>query len=108
MISGLPDSERQCPDVRVQGKQFNDDLEEEKNALASCGEMKTLNDLILESFVFSDDLLPSIDMTKDLAKDIDTTTFEQKQEELVLLAEKAKLAEKKVKKILEQTQELQR
>ena len=105
MISGLPDSERQCPVVRVQGVQFNDDLEEENNALASCGEMKTLDDLTLENFVFSNDLLPSIDLTKDLAKNIDTTTFEQKNKELVLLTEKVKLDEKKMKKLQVQTQE---
>ena len=108
MISGLPDSGRQCPIEGVQGVLFNDDLEEEKDALLPASEMKTLEDLTLENFVFSENLIPLIDLTKDLAKDIDTTTFEQKQEELVLLAEKAKLAEKKVKKILEQTQELQR
>ena len=67
--------------------------------------MKTLDNLTLENFVFSDDLLPPIDLTKDLAKDIDTTTFEQKKEELVLLTEKAKLDEKKMKKLQVQKQE---
>ena len=66
---------------------------------------KTLDNLTLENFVFSDDLLPPIDLTKDLAKDIDTTTFEQKKEELVLLTEKAKLDEKKMKKLQVQKQE---
>ena len=50
--------------------QFNDDLEEETDVLA--GEMQTLDNLPLEKFVFSDDQLPSIKLTRDKADNIDT------------------------------------
>ena len=101
MISGLPKSERQCPVECVQGVQFNDDLEEEKDYLVPGGEIKTLDDLPLENFVLSD-LLPSIHLTKDKANNVDTDNFEQKQKELVKLTKKAKLDEKRIKDLQEQ------
>ena len=101
MISGLPDSTRQCPIIHVQGVQFNDDLEEEKDALAPSGKLQTLDNDPLEKFVFSD-LWPSIKLTPGLADDVDTDNFEQKQSEVSALMDKAKLDEEMMKDLQKQ------
>ena len=100
MISGLPDSTRQCHLNHVQGVLFNDDLEEEKDALAPSGEMQTLDNFPLEKFVFSD--MPSIKLTPGQADNIDTDNFELKQLEVLKLMEKAKLDDKRMKDLQKQ------
>ena len=95
MISGLPDSTRQCHLNHVQGVLFNEDLDEEKDALAPSGEMQTLDNFPLEKFVFSD--MPSIKLTPGQADNIDTENFEEKQSKVLELMEKAKLDEKRMK-----------
>ena len=100
VISGLPDSTRQCPVSHVQGVLFNDDLEEEKDALAPSGEMQTLDNVPLENFVFSD--MPSIKLTPDLADNIDTDSFEETHSKVIVLMDKAKLDEEKMKDLQKQ------
>ena len=80
--------------------QFNNDLEDETDFLA--GEMQTLDNLPLEKFVFSDDQLPSIKLTRDKADNIDTDNFEQKQSQVLELMEKAKLDEKRMNDLQKQ------
>ena len=100
MISGLPDSTRQCHLNHVQGVLFNEDLDEEKDALVPSGEMQTLDNFPLEKFVFSD--MPSIKLTPGQADNIDTHNFEQKQSEVSALMDKAKLDEEMMKDLQKQ------
>jgi hypothetical protein len=68
--------------------QIHDDLVEEDDALAPKGELKTLENHPLENFVFN--LLPSINLTPGKANDVDTTSFEKRQEEIARLMENAR------------------
>jgi len=60
---------------------------EQDDVLAPCGELKTLENYPLENFVFN--LFPSINLTPEKADDIDTASFEQKQEQIAKMMEEA-------------------
>jgi len=102
LFAGLEEKHRECPVGNVQGVQLIESLDDEDNVLAAKGELKTLENHPLENFVFN--VLPFIDLTPDQAEDIDTTTFEQKQSEIVELIEKSKSDDAKMKSLQEQVE----
>jgi len=104
LFRGLGENqERQCPVANVQGVQLHEDLESEDNVLAPQGTLKTLDGLPLEKFVAN--LLPSIDLTPNKADDVDTASFEKKQEEIVKLMERAASNEARMKRLEKEVEE---
>lgn len=80
MISGK--CKKPCHIGNVQGVLMNDNAKYKENYLVPRGEFKTLEGRPLENFVFSESL-PIIDLTPNRAQEIDTASFEKKQEELM-------------------------
>lgn len=87
-----------CGPVSVQGVPINDDADDTNDYLVPKGELTTLEGHPLENFVFSG-LVPIIDLTPNKAGDVDTSSYEQKQEEMIKLMKEAVADKEKLKEL---------
>lgn len=97
LLYGLTHNKNQCGAEFVQGVQLCDDADDEKDYLVPKGELITLEGHPVENFVWN--LVPTIDLTPDKADDVDTSSFEEKQEEMIKLKEEALADKEKLKEL---------
>jgi len=91
-------SKKPCAPANVHGVLINTDADDECDYLVSKGKLVTLQGHPVENFVFSE-LLPTIDLTPNKADDVDTSSFEQKQEEMNKWKEEAAADKEKLKEL---------
>lgn len=103
IFAGFQDSKskKRCGAEKVQGVMLDDDADDVDNHLVPKGGLKTMEGhppYPVENFIFSE-LLPTIDLTPNEAGDVDTSSFEQKQEEMIKLKEEALADKEKLKEL---------
>lgn len=93
-----------CATENVQGVLMNDNAKNKKDYLVPRGEFKTLDGHPLENFIFSESL-PIIDLTPNLAQEIDTACFEKKQEEIDELMKKDQSNKANIERLKKEVEE---
>lgn len=85
LFSSIP-SDRRCAPSNVTYVLFSNKYRAKNNLLIKRGELKTLNGVTLEKFVFGE--VPTVQLTRNKARDVNTNDFEAVTEKIEMMEKK--------------------